>query len=171
MEQKARNNIFSTVAASAIFLSSVGAVPLSFVEPAFAAAPATVPSSSKAAPVKETKPIVTTKTKSVAEPVDPLATQKANAETAKKQLTSASAELTQAKLLVSSANTAYAKASASVDSAQKKVVSDKKALIAANDKLADARAREGAGNGGALKEVESLAIKVGECVFLKLIND
>lgn len=164
MEQT-RSGVLSTFAASAIFLSSVTG-PVAFVEPANAAAPTAVPVTKTAiTTTKDAKPAVqATKAKTAAQPVvvDPLASQKANIETAKKQLANASAATTQAKSAVSSASTAYAKATASADSAQKKVSSEKKALITANDKLADAKAREGAGKAGALKEVESLAVKVGE---------
>lgn len=164
MEQT-RAGVLSTFAASAIFLSSV-AGPVSFVEPANAATPAAVPvTKTTSTATKDTKAAAVQQTKAKStQPavVDPLASQKSSIETAKKQLASASAATTQAKSAVSSANTAYAKATASADSAQKKVVSEKKALIAANDKLADAKAREGAGKAGALKEVESLAVKVGE---------
>lgn len=163
MEQT-RAGVLSTFAASAIFLSSVTG-PVPFVEPANASTPAAVPVTKTTSTTKDAKAaaVQQTKAKSTQQAVvDPLASQKASIETAKKQLASASAATSQAKSVVSSANTAYAKATASADSAQKKVVSEKKALIAANDKLADAKAREGAGKAGALKEVESLAVKVGE---------
>lgn len=149
----AKKGVLSFFAASTIFIASSG-TPASFVEPAFAA-------------TKVAETTTTTTTKKAA-PVDPLATEKAAVETAKSQLTAANAEITKTKKTLGEVNTALAKASDLVSADEKKVTAAKKALIVANDKLADAKSKEGR-NGGAdmnaLKEVDSLAAKVGTSIF------
>lgn len=162
---QAKNGLLSVFAASMIFLGPVPAI----IEPANAAAPAAPAQTSTkvAAPVQtstKVAPVPAAKTKEVVKPFDPLATEKANVEAAKSRFAAASSALTKAKKSLADANSAFSKAENVAESAEKKVVSSKKALIAANDKLADAKAKEGAngGNLSALKEVENLASKVGK---------
>jgi len=164
---QAKNGLLSVFAASMIFLGPGTAI----IEPANAAVPtpsaqAGVVVATKAAPATKAKEVAApaTKAKEVAKPVDPLATEKAGVEAAKVKYSATSAATSKAKKAVADANTAYTRADSSAESAEKKVVSSRKSLIAANDKLADAKAKEGAngGNLSALKEVETLASKVGK---------
>jgi hypothetical protein len=152
-----RNGFLSLVASSFIFL---GPAP-SIIDPAYAAAP--TPSAQAGAVT--TSPISSSSSKSKptqsAKPIDPLLTEKANVEAAKEKYNVATAALTKAKKGLADANTEFSKAETSVKSAENKVASSKKALIAANDKLADAKAKEGA-NVRNLDAVEKLATKVGK---------
>jgi hypothetical protein len=151
--EQAKKGLLSVFAASTIFLASSATG--SFVDPAFAATNTATAPPATATPAKG---------KVAAAPVvDPVASEKAALETAKSQLASSSVEVGKAKKVLGEANTALAKASDIESASEKKLLASKKALIAANDKLADAKAKEGR-NGGdlnAMKEVESLASKVG----------
>lgn len=158
---QARNGFLSLVASSFIFL---GPAP-SIIDPAYAATPTpsaqvgiVSTSSASSSSSKSSKTIQSTK------PIDPLSAEKANVEAAKEKYNAAVAASTKAKKGLADANTAFSKAETAAKSAENKVASSKKALIAANDKLADAKAKEGAngGNLAALGEVEKLASKVGK---------
>lgn len=165
---QAKNGLLSVFAASMIFLGPGAAI----IEPANAAAPtaaaqvSAVTTKVAVPPATKAKEVAApaTKAKEVAKPVDPLAIEKASLKAAEEKYTATSAATSKAKKAVADANTAYTKADNASESAEKKVVSVRKSLIAANDKFADAKAKEGA-NGGkvsALKEVETLASKVGK---------
>ena len=148
--EQAKKSILSIFAASTIFFASTAATP-SFIDPAFAITSTTTSTTTSTATTTKAAPVV-----------DPLAAEKTAVENAKKQATTASAEAAKAKKTLGEANTALAKATEASSNVEKKVVATKKALIVANDKLADAKAREGkSGDMSALKEVENLAIKVG----------
>ena len=155
---QAKKGLMSIFAASTIFIASSTVGSPAFVDPAFAATTA--------------PPAPTTVTAKKAAPVDPLAAEKKAVEAAKAQLATASVEVGKTKKVLGEANTALAKATDATANADRKVLATKKALITANDKLADAKAKEGR-NGGdlnALKEVESLATKVGMFLLLFLLN-
>lgn len=147
--EQVKNGALSVFAASMIFLTPGPA----FVDPAFAAAPApAAATTTKEVSKKAEKP----------KAVDPLAAEKANVEAAKAKVAAAGVTESKAKKALADANSVYKKAEDASTAADKKCLEKKKALISANDKLADAKAKEGAsGNMNALKEVESLASKVG----------
>ena len=163
--KQAKNGIFSVFAASAIFLAPGPAM----VDPAYAAVPSAasqaviVPTTQVVTPVVAPTKAVVAPTKAVPKIVDPLATDKTNVDAAKVKYSATQSASVKAKKTLADANTAFIKAEDSAVAADKKVVATKKALIAANDKLADAKAKEGmnGGNLNAMKEVESLASKVG----------
>jgi hypothetical protein len=152
-----KNGMLSVFAASMIFLAPGPAM----IEPANAAAPSATAQTVKAAPA----PAATTKAAPAKaekpKVVDPLASEKAAVEAAKEKLAATASADTKAKKVLADASSAYKKTEDAALSAEKKVVERKKALISANDKLADAKAKEGAGSASALKEVENLASKVG----------
>ena len=159
---QAKNGMLSVFAASMIFLG-----PGAMVEPAHAASP-TVPAQvvkTTAAPAPTKAAPAPAKTAEKPKPVDPLAAEKTNVEAAKGKLSSATSAESKAKKILADANSAFKKAEDATTSAEKKVVERKKALISSNDKLADAKAKEGMSGGSAssLKEVETLASKVGMC--------
>jgi len=148
MIKQVQNGVFSAFVASTIF---IGSTTLGNVEPAYAAQVKTAETTT-----------ITSKNTNAKAPVDPLAKEKSAVETAKSQLAAASAEVQKTGKALADANKAFAKASDVTTAAEKKVVASKKALIAANDKLADAKATENKTNDlGKMKEVESLAVKVG----------
>lgn len=152
-----KNGFLSIFAASIIFLSPSPIL----MNPAIAATPAVIETTT----VKKATPTITTTTTASAskKSVDPLAVEKAGVETAKNQLSTATATTKAANKDVVAQTTVYDKLKAAESNAETKVVTAKKALITANDKLADAKAKEGmnGGNVSALKEVEALASKVG----------
>ena len=158
---QAKNGLLSVFAASMIFLGPGTAM----IEPANAAVP-TAPAQTvtKVAPATAPAPVAAARTKEVVKPADPLAAEKANVDSTQKKYTAATSASSKAKKALADADSAFSKAENVAEIAEKKVVSSKKALIAANDKLADAKAKEGAngGNLSALKEVETLASKVGK---------
>jgi hypothetical protein len=166
---QAKNGMLSVFAASMIFLG-----PGAMVEPAHAASPTVpaqvvkttaAPAPTKAAPAPTKAAPAPAKTAEKPKPVDPLAAEKTNVEAAKGKLSSATSAESKAKKILADANSAFKKAEDATTSAEKKVVERKKALISSNDKLADAKAKEGMSGGSAssLKEVETLASKVGMC--------
>ncbi len=162
--EQAKKGFASIFAASTIFIAASTGSPLSFVEPAHAAttaAPAPAPTTQVAGKTNANGSANAKKA-----PVDPLASEKAALETAKSQLAAASAEVGKAKKVLGDANVAFTKASDAVAAGDRKVTAAKKALITANDKLANAKAKEGRGDMNALKEVESLADKVGTLYIL-----
>jgi len=158
---QAKNGLLSVFAASMIFLGPGTAM----IEPANAAVP-TAPAQTvtKVAPATAPAPVAAARTKEVVKPADPLAAEKANVDSTQKKYTAATSASSKSKKALADADSAFSKAENVAEIAEKKVVSSKKALIAANDKLADAKAKEGAngGNLSALKEVETLASKVGK---------
>jgi hypothetical protein len=148
--EQMKKGFASIFAASTIFIAASVGQPNMLIEPAFAAS---TPTTSTATTSKKV--------------VDPLATEKAAVDTAKSQLAAASAEVAKTKKTLGDANASYAKATDAVVAGEKKAIASKKALITANDKLADAKAKESK-NGGDLslmKEVEGLGSKVGTCLF------
>lgn len=148
--EQMKKGFASIFAASTIFIAASVGQPNMLIEPAFAAS---TPTASTATTSKKV--------------VDPLATEKAAVDTAKSQLAAASAEVAKTKKTLGDANASYAKATDAVVAGEKKAIASKKALITANDKLADAKAKESK-NGGDLslmKEVEGLGSKVGTCLF------
>jgi len=163
---QARNSFMSLLASSLIFLSpspammdaAHAAVSTPSTQAVAGVVATTSTSSSTSSSTAKPKPIQSAK------PVDPLASEKANIEAAKEKYNAAAASLSNAKKAVADAKTLFSKAETAVSVAENKVASSKKALIAANDKLADAKAKEGAngGNLAALSEVEKLASKVGK---------
>ena len=153
----------ATLAASFILASSIAVVQLPQV--AFAASAAKPAAAVKSQAANTNQPAATAPN-SVSVISDPFFALNADVTNARRNLATTAATLDGAKKLVLEAKANEAKALDNLSLAEKNVKTAKQALIAVNDKLADAKTKELEGGATAIKQVELLAKKVGSFYFI-----